>query len=305
MSNAVVAVVPAFDPDDGFRGRLAVLAAQVAAVVVVDDGSTVPVQRPSALGTVVLVRQTNGGIAAAINAGIRRAMVDHPDAEFVLTMDQDSTLHDDYVHEAVDIAHRASAAGLVVAAVAAGSHNGIEAAATGDVHGFRVALEVAQSGMLLPVDSLRRNGLFDASLVIDAVETDWVLRARRRGEHVVLAPGADMVHAVGDSHPIRLAGRPLRIGGRERRYSHHSALRRYYITRNRLLVYPRSFRGARSWVVSDTIAEARTLALCLVFGPGRTRQAAAAVIGAVDGIRGRRGKPSRRWHGLLGVRTDA
>lgn len=304
MTTGVIAVVPAYNPDLEFPRRIESLAGQVDGVIVVDDGSRLPVAGIDHVDSVHLVRQDNAGIAAALNVGVRQALGLYPDASHVLTVDQDSFLRPEYVLSVVEAAARADNAGVTVAAAAAGSHNEIAAASSGDVHGVPVALGVAQSGMLFPVSSLRRNGLFDDSLFIDAVETDWVLRALRRGEHVVLAPSADMVHAVGDTHPITMAGRPLRLAGRERRYSYHSAIRRYYITRNRVLVHARSTDIAASWVAEDTLAEARTLGLCLIFGPHRRQQAMGTIAGLIDGVRGRRGKMPRRWATMLGARQD-
>lgn len=304
MTTGVIAVVPAYDPDGDFAQRLESLADQVDGVIVVDDGSHLPVAGIAHLGSVDLVRQDNAGIAAALNVGVRQTLESYPDAVHVLTVDQDSLLRPGYVASVIKAAVDADKAGVTVAAVAAGSHNGVAASSIGDVHGVPVALGVAQSGMLFPVSSLRRNGLFDDSLFIDAVETDWALRALRRGEHVVLATSADMTHAVGDTYPIRIAGRSLRLAGRERRYSYHSAIRRYYITRNRVLVHAQSTDVAASWILGDTLAEARTLGLCLIFGPHRRHQAMGTIAGLIDGARGRRGRMPRRWATMLGARQD-
>lgn len=304
MTTGVIAVVPAYDPDGDFAQRIESLTDQVDRVIVVDDGSRLPVAGIAHLESVDVVRQDNAGIAAALNIGVRQALESYPDAVHVLTVDQDSLLRPEYVALVIKAAADADSAGVTVAAVAAGSHNGVAAASSGDVDGFPVALGVAQSGMLFPVSSLRRNGLFDDSLFIDAVETDWALRALRRGEHVVLAPSADMTHAVGDTYPITIAGRSLRLAGRERRYSYHSAIRRYYITRNRVLVHSRLAGVGASWVVRDTLAEARTLALCLAFGPHRRQQALGTIAGLIDGARGRRGRAPHSWTTMLGARQD-
>ncbi|SBN62273.1 rhamnosyltransferase [Curtobacterium sp. 9128] len=289
-ARSTVAVMPVYDPGEGLHERVADLRRQVAAVVVVDDGSRKPVGQLNGIPGVVLQTQGNAGIAAALNAGIRRARTEVPDLGYVLTVDQDSELGADYVAASIRAMTAARAHGLDVVATAADQYNDRRAAADGRVSGLRTALQVAQSGMLFSMEGLDRIGLFDESLVIDAVETDWVLRARRRGGLVVLADGASMLHPVGDPMPITIGGRPVRIGGRTRSYSHHSPLRRYYITRNRLLVYPRFTQVALRWLVRDTLAESKTLAVSLVLGPGRSKQALGTAIGIVHGALGVRGK---------------
>lgn len=290
MTRTVAAVVPAFNPDPGFADRITRLREQVALVVVVDDGSTTPVIMPAHATDVVLLRQDNAGIAHAINRGIRRALVERSDVEYLLTVDQDSVLGPEFVEASVRAVRAAAAAGVGVAATATSRHNGKHAQSTGRKSGYATALHVAQSGMLFPRSSLELIGMFDDSLVIDGVETEWCFRALRRGLHVVLAPGTDMVHPVGEPHPIRVAGRPLTVRGRARSVAVHSSLRRYYITRNRILVYPRYLPAAPGWILRDTLAETRTFVLSVVFGPRPAAQLTGFLAGVRDGLLGRRAK---------------
>ncbi|ROS36270.1 glycosyltransferase [Curtobacterium sp. PhB78] len=290
MNLTVAAVVPAFNPDPGFIDRLLLLKGQVGLIVVVDDGSETPIVLPTHLKDVVLERQHNAGIANAINRGVGRALAEREGLEYLLTVDQDSVLGPDFVATSARVAQTAAADGIGVAATATARYNGKPAKSIGSTSGFQTALHVAQSGMLFPRASFELVGMFDDSLVIDGVETEWCLRARRRGLDVVLAAGTDMAHPVGEPYPIEVAGRRLIVRGRARSVSVHSSIRRYYITRNRLLVYPRYLRAAPGWIARDTLAEARTLVLSLVFGPNPVAQVAGFLMGVRDGLLGRRSK---------------
>lgn len=301
MQPEVVAVVPVFNPGPGLPHKLMQLLAQVSLVVVVDDGSESFVEVGS-IADVIVVRQENSGIAAALNAGIRRAQHERPNLSHILTVDQDSELGELYVEASLETLHEGTTAGLDVAATAAAKHNGVLAQVLERKGSFEAALKVAQSGMLFPAKQLERVGLFDDSLVIDVVETDWCLRARAVGALVLLAPGTDMRHPVGDPRPIRFGRRPLRWRGRERSYSYHSPLRRYYITRNRLLVYPRYVSSSGAWIGRDTVAEMRTVIISLALSDGRWALLLAIVAGIRDGLRGHRGKAPLSLQRALAVR---
>lgn len=288
----VVAVLPAYNPSRGFAGRLEALRRQVDAVVVVDDGSRsrVVVANGEEPSPVMVVRQLNKGIAAAINVGIATARSSFPDVRFILTVDQDTLLPADYLDRSVRAFEAARAAGVAVSATATARYNDKRAAMHRRVSGFNTAIAVAQSGMLFSVEALETIGLFDDSLVIDVVETDWVLRARSRGFFVVLAAGTSIEHPVGEPVPLSIGRWSVNIGGRQRFFSQHSAIRRYYITRNRLLVYPHYLAAVPDWIIRDTIAELKTLTLSLAFGAGRRQQTLAWMLGTLHGLAGKRGK---------------
>jgi rhamnosyltransferase len=289
-SELLAAVIPAFNPGEGFAARVAVTAQQCDLVVVVDDGSTDEFAADSLPAEVVVIRQRNAGIASALNVGIKAARSHRPGVRWILTVDQDSQLAPGYVDSVVAGFEDAQRGGLPVAASAAERYNDRPAEVRQLNSGYRTALHVAQSGMLFSVEGLESVGLFDESLVIDVVDTEWCLRALRQGKYVVLAEGAVMLHPVGDLRPLRILGRAVRIKGRTRRFSHHSPLRRYYITRNRVLVYRSHLRTAGKWIARDTVAEARTLLLSVLFGPNRSAQLRGFLVGLADGLRGRRGR---------------
>jgi rhamnosyltransferase len=159
----VVAVVTAFEPGPQLAALVDEVAPQVAAVVVVDDGSTTGLDVVRALGErpeIRVLRQPNAGVAAALNAGVRAALSDgHADA--VLTLDQDSGLPPTYVDRAVRAWHDAQARRIPVAFVAAASYSGRPAPTRGVVQGFSRAFDPMQSGSLVPATTYRDVGCYD------------------------------------------------------------------------------------------------------------------------------------------------
>lgn len=97
------------------------------------------------------------------------------------------------------------------------------------------------------------------------------------------APGCQIGHQLGERRRVRL-------GWISRELSFHGPVRRYYITRNRVLVFREYAWGFRRWSVLMAMAECRGLLKNLIFGRERALQLVAIVAGAWDGITGRDGK---------------
>ncbi len=229
----------------------------VDAVVVSDDASPVtfdPVLRDS---TVPVIRhERNAGIARSLNAGLAFAR-DH-DLAWLLTVDQDTELPDDYLSVLRASIDRASAAGIDVGVVAA------ETVVVDDtplgypvesVSGVSTTAEVFQSGTLWRVQALARIGGFDSSFGMDGVDAAACLALRRQGYRIVLAPGARLIHGYGSARPVRLLGRTVMS-------TRHSPERRTQMVRSRLRLFPaelrtdpvQALRSMRRIVVNTTLA---------------------------------------------------
>jgi rhamnosyltransferase len=303
--STIVAVVPAFNPDINFGHRMSALCEQVGFVVVVDDGSNGSGDWATGLRdleTVVFVRQDNEGIAAAINEGIRLALSHDPDIDYVLTVDQDSTICSGYVRNAERAYGDAIQSGVDVGAVCAEQFNDWWVTPRRSVCGVRTTLEVAQSGMLFPISTVGRFGVFDAGLFIDCVDTEYALRMLKSGAYVVMGEGCQMKHEVGETLEVRLAGRSINIFGRALKFSFHTAVRRYYISRNRLQVYRRYFWADPAWNLREILYESRAFILSMIFGPEKKQQALAVWLGLMDGARGTSGRATARRLASLGTR---
>lgn len=96
MRPAFDVVIPAHNPPTHMLDRAIDSASGAASVIVVDDGSTAPIERADAL---VLRHDTSKGPAAARNAGIARAT-----ADWVVLLDDDDVLIEAGVHERIELA---------------------------------------------------------------------------------------------------------------------------------------------------------------------------------------------------------
>ena len=274
----VVAVVAAFHPDHGFAGRLEGVIGQVAATVVVDDGSATERSGPAQVEW--LRHSSNRGIAAALNTGIARAR--ELGATHVLTLDQDTELAVDYVATALGVFSRAR--GTRVGAAVADVINGTPSRPTWTTaEGLDLAPEAIQSGMLVAVACLDAVGGFDERLVIDSVDREFCHRVRAHGWAVAIAGGAAIRHEIGRLEPLRGGGA----------YEWHEPFRQYYIVRNGIVVARRFRREERQWsraMLRSTWDEARRI---VRNGPRSGRHAIATVVGGIHGLVGRLGRLPR------------
>lgn len=181
----------------------------------------------------------NEGIARSLNAGLSFAT--ELGAGWLLTVDQDSALDDNYLTDLLAFAEQLRQAGAHVGAVGAE----VITDASGEIrypthamhHGaieFLVTEEIMQTGSLWNVEAMIEAGGFDISLGIDAVDAAACLRLREAGNVIALAPELTLTHNLGASRQIKLFGRSVIVSG-------HGPERRTTIVRNRLSLFPAEF----------------------------------------------------------------
>jgi rhamnosyltransferase len=290
--NRTVAVVPTYHPDASFAERLALLAAQVDEVIIVDDGSgpgADPVlDAAAAAGHQVIRLPRNAGIAAALNAGVRAALVGG--TEFIVNLDQDTVLPADYVTTALDIFAKANPV-TRVGIVCVDAVNGAPTLPTWtSPEGFGLVEEAIQTGFVISRECLESAGLFDERLVIDTVDTEYCLRVRDAGFRIAVAKGTDVQHALGRQVELRPFGFPVRDDdGRVKTYQYHSPFRRYYIARNNIDLMYRYRRSRPIWVRHVAKRERPVMIRSIVSGPQRRAQLLAISVGTIHGLVRRRG----------------
>lgn len=287
----VVAVITALNPPPDLPLRAQSLRSQVDHIIVVDDGSRSESSRVfeelSQDAAEILHHGENLGIAAALNTGIRAAM--EQNASAILTLDQDSKLAPAYVEHCLDAIQAARGAGRAVGFVCSRRMNGLDVPSRHGKHGIE-PYDPMQSGMLIPVQTFDRVGLFEEGLFIDAVDSEFTLRVRHAGLSVEFAPGTDLEHALGEQTPKTMFGRTLSRGGSPELFSAHSPARLYYVTRNRVITNMRYARHDPAWVLRRIYDDAVFAARNIVFGPVKWKSAVAVAYGAADGLRRRSGK---------------
>ncbi len=219
------AVVVLYHPDAAVLQNLACYADQVDHVYVVDNTECPEEGLEAALGAfrhvTYLPNGANLGIATGLNIGVRAALAEgYPR---VLTMDQDSTAPPGLV-QALGACMDSDPAIALVSPVhqqVGGLHKPVGG-------GCRDVPQAMTSGNLLRGDAFQDVGGFMEELFIDQVDNEFCLKLRRAGYRVVEAGQAVLHHRVGRVRRHRF---PFPCFS-----TNHSAVRRYYMARNRLVV---------------------------------------------------------------------
>ncbi len=294
-----VAVITAFRAPADLAERALSIADQVERVVLVDDGS----QSISGLGLAdpridLLELPQNVGIAAALNRGIDRAR--ELGATHIVTLDQDSALPEGYVAAAIDMLERLVAEGHSPAAVVPAHFGEFGAAATGSPDHPH---DPIQSGEVIPVSIFDAIGDFDERLFIDAVDTEFTLRARSAGHDFWILPGSRLDHSLGEQKPIIVFGKHLSVFGTKRHHYYHAPFRTYYAMRNGLALWRIHARGHFLWLTRRTAGLFWASFLAVALSHDRGAQFRAVRYGFVDGMRMRLGKiPERTSAAIAGRR---
>jgi rhamnosyltransferase len=255
-SRGTCAVVITFCPQAAVLDNLAKVRSQVEGLVVVDNGSLAELltslqTAARELDFTLIENEVNLGIAAALNAGVRWAR--SQGFQYVTLFDQDSTVTEGFC--AAMVAQYESHPRRDKVAIVTPSQ--VERS-TGRARAHRFAkdggpLIAITSGSLMPVDIFDRCGWFQEDLIIDCVDHEYCLRARSQGYTLAECRNAVLLVAVGSTTSHQAFG--LTISAR-----HYSARRRYYITRNRLVMIQRFWKQQPAWccrtlqdIVQDTI----------------------------------------------------
>ncbi|MES2219511.1 MAG: glycosyltransferase family 2 protein [Acidobacteriota bacterium] len=248
MTASVYGLVIAYNPSPEILQNVTVLSLQVDHVVVVDNtpGSepqTVIDELQQRDGCTVIRNGKNLGIAEALNIGIRFAI--SQGGEWIFTFDQDSQITPGYVQKMLTAhaeASKSSPVGMVFPVYQDARLGHIYAqpkSANGDV------LVGMTSGALLHRDVFNSIGPMETEFVIDQVDHEYCLRMRSLGLRLIGCPQAVLIHSLGRITFHNFLGRRYKA-------SNHSAKRRYYITRNRLILMKRYFHKDPEWVRYDS-----------------------------------------------------
>lgn len=170
----------------------------------------------------------NNGIAKALNQGIRIARSNG--AEWVLTMDQDSSFANNDLSQYVQVANEFQD----IDQVAIFSPTYFDSRA--DFHNliatekYSVIPYTMTSGNLLSVKALLTTGFFNEKLFIDWVDEELCIRIRLNKLKIVRVNRFILNHFVGNGT------RKIRFFGVEKSFDDYSPVRYYYISRNVLYV---------------------------------------------------------------------
>ena len=258
------------------RRVVAALAPQVSRILLLDNSDSeqaigqVRLLSESNLNAEYVSMEGNRGLGAAYNRGLVRARQLH--ANHVLLMDQDSLAAPDLVAQLLQGFAAADGSVVTLGPTYTDQLSNRQSVVlrsgclrlrrvTGEQDlALRATEMLISSGSLIPITAFDDLGEFDEALFIDHIDTDWALRVQAAGRVMLVAKAATMQHQLGD--------RVQRIWlGRWHNLPVHNSERLYYIVRNSLLLYRRSYAHWR-WILFD-LQRLGVVALVHLLAPGQ------------------------------------
>jgi rhamnosyltransferase len=292
----ICAIIVTYFPDAHFKQRLDRIRAQVAKTIIVDNTGTAP-DAPSGLQDVgdseIIRNAANLGIGEALNQGMVRAQ--ELGYEWAITFDQDSWANPDLVSTLIGIYAEQPTPERVGIIGCNFEEENVGAASerfTAGGPAFREITAVITSGSLLCLVTYVRVGPFRSDFFIDFVDHEYCLRLSKLGYKVLSSTQPLMVHALGEGAVLTQFGddRKLAII-----LTNRSPLRRYYMTRNGLLVAKLYFWVAPRWTLRSVSSLLLFAVLKIPWETGARKKLRATMYGFCDALRSQTGKADLPW----------
>ncbi len=283
----ICAIVVTYHPDEDLAARVQSIAAQVGGVVIVDNGSGEGTQerlRGMALSCAYhyILNADNRGIAAALNQGIAWAQAQN--YAWALTFDQDSRVSEGFTALLSEIYEQYPDKEHLAILGANYTHAGQNLSGYpasdltyGSGPGWYEVVMAITSGSLLSLSAYTQIGPFADALFIDHVDTEYCLRARAKGFHILVTAAPLMEHTVGQLTPRGFLGRQVWT-------FNYSPLRWYYRTRNHIYLLRRYLRQEPRWLGRTINDLLRGWIKLVLFEPQRLRKVAAVLRGVAHGL---------------------
>jgi rhamnosyltransferase len=280
----ICAIVVTYFPTGDLTRRFRAIREQVAKLLVVDNGSCggsadcLRLAR-SQLKLEVIHNKSNLGIAAALNQGARWA--EEQGYSWALTLDQDSVVAEDLV-ESLSAVYEEFPDKQKLAVIGSNYADPTMRRSFLDLNkdgncSWKDVKTTITSGSLLSLHAYHAIGQFRDELFIDCVDFEYCLRARSRGFRIIMARKPLMEHSIGAVTGHKL---PWKMSTT----SNHSAARRYYMTRNQLLLAREYFWKEPTWVISTLYRHLKDTILLCLFEKEVARKLRFIAVGALDGL---------------------
>ena len=291
QSSNVCVVVVTYQPKGDLFEKLGSLRDHVARIVIVDNASdrtTLRARASATNGAIELMENDdNIGQAAALNQGFRAAIAHG--FPWVLCLDQDSTPSTHLmailreVYEAYD---GLKPVGIISSGFGIPPISGIEPS-FGDRPYSEVHTAIT-SGSLISVEAFERASGFREDFFIDSVDHEFSFRLLELGYAVLLTRKEGLQHEIGAPARRRFLWKKIAT-------SNHSAARRYYMSRNRPIVFRTYAAKYPAWAKYMRRLHRRELIRWCLAEDDRLRKIYATLLGTFDAWRGKMGKVTSRF----------
>ena len=286
---SVCGVLVSYHPSVAMLQNLRKVLAEVQELIVVDNSSNateLDALRAASwdLGFHLIENGQNLGIAEALNQGVRWAKTEgYP---WVLLLDQDSRMSDGFVEAMFELWRSHPKRDEIASIHPRYLHPQLGCRPLAPRAGDGSLVWCMSSGALMPTWIFDKIGWFASEFFIDWVDIEYCFRIRKAGYLIAESSEAILLHAPGHSAPSSFLG--FRFWP-----SHHSTVRRYYMSRNRIVVFRKYFFSLPLCTLKAMERALRDTAKCFLGEKDRPRKFRNFLLGTWDGLIGRMGQRER------------
>lgn len=282
------AVVVTYHPDSNFPSRVEKIARQVASLLIVDNGSSVEENQmlDQVAGTykaAVIKNPTNLGVATALNQALEWAS--NQGFAWLLTMDQDTLLSESAMSTFAQAFRSENDAGVAVIGANFKDKLTGESLVPEDTFGGDEAMDIKTlitSGSLISLAAAQKIGKFREDFFIDYLDAEYCLRAGKVGYRLLITRQTLIEHTIGFPRYHSFLGRKLIT-------PHLSPERRYYMSRNYIVLIKKYWHDEREWLIDLTKTRIKEIILFVLFEDCKAAKMWNTLRGVLDGLRGRMG----------------
>lgn len=234
----VAAIIVSYNPDNNLLDSVNILMKQVERIIIVDNASKQEkkkninyIKSINKEKIKIIFNEENLGIATALNIGIKEALKEN--YNWILTMDQDSKASYNMIEKMLEVYNNIdkNERDNILSIFPNFVDERIQSIEENSNMNFYEYVDAdITSGNLLKSEVFDKVGFFDDSLFIDLVDTDFCMRLNEKNIKMIKVRDAILYHSLGESKSVK-------SGFLKFNTSNHSALRRYYMTRNRFYTW--------------------------------------------------------------------
>lgn len=247
----ILAVIITYNIDKNFIKVVDSIENQVKEILVVDNGSkneSIQILRNLHNRINLIELGENMGIAYALNRGIEFG--EKQGFQWILTLDHDSIAKQDMIntmlhcYEELSEVEKDRVIMITPRHVEEKNFSEEELSLSNMIDKEYVLTEIT-SGSLVKTDYYKNNK-YEEKLFIDLVDHDFCLNINLQGKKILRCNSAVLFHNLGESAQKKLLGLKCVC-------TNHSAIRRYYMSRNRLYVWKKYKNNFPNWVRKDKL----------------------------------------------------
>lgn len=292
VEERVAAIMVTYNPEEDLVDNVKSIVQSASKLIIIDNGSGAAsleyLREVEAIPSVkVVYNGMNKGLGTALNQGILCYIEDkqYEEIDWIATFDQDSKISENFFTNML-VAYDSLTDQQKVAILAPNwvDENLLheETIETPGASAITEPKTVITSGSLIKKSVFKNIGLFIEEYFIDFLDIEFCLRARKNGFKIIMVQNVSMVHNLGNTKRHNLLGSKVMA-------TNHNYIRRYYITRNRILTYRKYFKEEKDWFKEDLTATLKETIIVLLFEKDRLRKLTSMIKGSIHGILGKKG----------------